>query len=48
MGMGYYIRQGDQTTCGGQVLDGDSSWISDGAPLARAGDRVTCGTGAQI
>lgn len=43
MGMGYFIRQGDKTTCGGLVLEGDTGWICDGAPLACEGHRVSCG-----
>uniref|UniRef100_UPI0015A76C82 PAAR domain-containing protein n=1 Tax=Pseudomonas huaxiensis TaxID=2213017 RepID=UPI0015A76C82 len=43
MVLGYLIRIGDKTTCGGQVLTGDSEFIIEGLPTARQGDSVTCG-----
>ena len=43
MAIGYFIRLGDKTTCGGEVQEGDPGIISEGLPLARAGDRVSCG-----
>ncbi|WP_095157043.1 PAAR domain-containing protein [Pseudomonas sp. Irchel 3E13] len=43
MVLGYLIRIGDKTTCGGQVLTGDSEFIIEGLPSARQGDSVTCG-----
>ncbi|MGE9765230.1 S-type pyocin domain-containing protein [Pseudomonas sp. PDM20] len=43
MAVGYFIRRGDRTTCGGVVIEGDPSFILDGNPLAREGDRVLCG-----
>ncbi|WP_030137991.1 PAAR domain-containing protein [Pseudomonas fluorescens] len=43
MNRGYYIGLGDETTCGGKVLDGDASFSLDGLLHAREGDRVTCG-----
>ncbi|WP_095157853.1 PAAR domain-containing protein [Pseudomonas sp. Irchel 3E13] len=43
MMLGYLIRMCDKTTCGGQVLTGDSEFIIEGLPSARQGDSVTCG-----
>ncbi|MCU1732733.1 MULTISPECIES: PAAR domain-containing protein [unclassified Pseudomonas] len=43
MVLGHLIRIGDKTTCGGQVLTGDSEFIIEGLPSARQGDSVTCG-----
>ncbi|MNO46894.1 hypothetical protein D3C76_371880 [compost metagenome] len=43
MATGYFIRQGDKTTCGGTVLEGDNTFTWEGQPLARQGDQVTCG-----
>jgi uncharacterized Zn-binding protein involved in type VI secretion len=43
MGIGHFIRMGDKTTCGGEVLEGDTSFILDGQPRASEGDRVSCG-----
>lgn len=43
MAIGYFIRQGDKTTCGGVVLEGDPTFHLGGQPLARQGDRVMCG-----
>jgi uncharacterized Zn-binding protein involved in type VI secretion len=43
MADGYFIRKGDKTTCGGEVLEGDSRMIISGAAQAREGDEVSCG-----
>ncbi|XXE69033.1 PAAR domain-containing protein [Pseudomonas sp. R1-6] len=43
MGKGYYIRLGDQTTCGGKVMDGDGHNRMNGIARAREGDPVSCG-----
>ena len=43
MADGYFIRKGDKTTCGGEVLEGDSRMIISGAAQAREGDQVSCG-----
>lgn len=48
MARGYFIRQGDKTTCGGHVLEGDNGWLSHGAPLAREGDQVSCGEDGEV
>ncbi|WP_434573179.1 PAAR domain-containing protein [Pseudomonas sp. Z3-6] len=40
---GYFIGQGDKTSCGGKVLDGDNRVNMFGLLHAREGDRVTCG-----
>ncbi|MGE8408942.1 MAG: PAAR domain-containing protein [Pseudomonas sp.] len=47
MMLGYIIRLGDKTTCGGQVLSGDAEFIINGMPSARQGDLVTCGATGQ-
>lgn len=43
MATGYFLRVGDKTTCGGQILTGDNTMQWYGAAGAREGDRVTCG-----
>ena len=43
MPIGYFIRMGDATTCGGEVIEGDTGFIWTGMPQAREGDQVTCG-----
>ncbi|WP_081263228.1 PAAR domain-containing protein [Pseudomonas putida] len=43
MALGYLIRVGDRTTCGGAVLGGDGDSIIDGRAQARESDPVTCG-----
>lgn len=47
MAIGHYIRRGDRTTCGGVVLEGHPSFSMHGVPVARAGDKVTCGKDGQ-
>jgi uncharacterized Zn-binding protein involved in type VI secretion len=47
MGVGYFIGQGDKTTCGGEVLDGDKRINIHGLLHACEGDRVTCGKDGQ-
>ena len=43
MAKGYFIREGDKTTCGGKVLEGDTHVMMFGFAHARDGDRVSCG-----
>lgn len=43
MAVGYYIRQGDKTTCGGTVLDAEPCITMFGENHARDGDGVSCG-----
>ncbi|AWY42124.1 PAAR domain-containing protein [Pseudomonas putida] len=43
MDKGYFIRKGDKTTCGGEVMDADTRVSMFGIAHARAGDPVTCG-----
>ncbi|WP_044871458.1 S-type pyocin domain-containing protein [Pseudomonas sp. LFM046] len=43
MAVGYFIRRGDKTTCGGVVLDGHPSFRMHSISVAREGDPVTCG-----
>ncbi|MDI2595209.1 polymorphic toxin type 44 domain-containing protein [Pseudomonas sp. 681] len=43
MSDGYFIGQGDKTTCGGMVLDGDPRVDILGLLHACEGDRVSCG-----
>lgn len=40
---GYFIRLGDRTSCGGQVIEATTDTMMDGLPQARLGDTVTCG-----
>lgn len=41
--VGYFIRLGDKTSCGGQVTGSDSLITMFGIEHAREGDSVTCG-----
>ncbi|MCQ4968991.1 PAAR domain-containing protein [Enterobacteriaceae bacterium DFI.7.85] len=43
MAKGYYLVQGDKTTCGGKILQGDPKNTMAGIPVSREQDRVTCG-----
>jgi uncharacterized Zn-binding protein involved in type VI secretion len=43
MAKGYFIRKGDKTTCGGEVLEADTRVMMFGFAHARAGDPVSCG-----
>ncbi|MGF7409106.1 DUF4225 domain-containing protein [Providencia alcalifaciens] len=43
MAIGYFLRVGDRTTCGGQILTGDNTFSFYGVAAAREGDMVTCG-----
>ncbi|MGV8920088.1 MAG: polymorphic toxin type 44 domain-containing protein [Pseudomonas sp.] len=43
MAIGYFIRSGDRTTCGGTVLEGDDRVIMAGLPQSCEGHAVTCG-----
>jgi len=43
MAVGYFIRKGDRTSCGGQVTGGDDRLNMFGFGHAREGDAVTCG-----
>ncbi|WP_243733349.1 PAAR domain-containing protein [Proteus sp. G2669] len=43
MAIGYFLRVGDKTTCGGQILTGDDTFQFYGRSAARQGDIVTCG-----
>ncbi|SEN56214.1 Zn-binding Pro-Ala-Ala-Arg (PAAR) domain-containing protein, incolved in TypeVI secretion [Pseudomonas sp. ok272] len=43
MAIGYFIRQGDKTSCGGTVLESDTRVMMFGIAHAREGDAVTCG-----
>ncbi len=47
MAIGYVIRMGDKTSCGGQVLEGNPGFLIDGMPQARQGDSVSCGVTGQ-
>lgn len=48
MSDGYFIGQGDKTTCGGTVLDGDGRVNIFGLFHACEGDRVSCGYDGKI
>ncbi len=43
MAEGHFIREGDKTTCGGEVLEADTRVMMFGIAHARVGDRVSCG-----
>lgn len=43
MAKGYYLVQGDKTTCGGKILEGDPTNTIEGIPVTREQDSVTCG-----
>jgi uncharacterized Zn-binding protein involved in type VI secretion len=43
MAIGYFIHEGDKTTCGGVVQEGERHFTLNGVPRDRDGDRVTCG-----
>ncbi|MEQ4912748.1 MULTISPECIES: PAAR domain-containing protein [Proteus] len=43
MAIGYFLRVGDKTTCGSQILTGDNTFIFHGRSAARQGVLVTCG-----
>ncbi|WP_421505982.1 PAAR domain-containing protein [Erwinia rhapontici] len=43
MTKGYFLRVGDKTTCGGEVLKGHTSVFLRGAELPREGSLVSCG-----
>lgn len=43
MAIGYFLRVGDRTTCGGQILSGDPTLSWYGVAGAREGDLVSCG-----
>ena len=43
MAKGYFVRKGDMTSCGGEVLETDTCIMTFGFAHARAGDPVSCG-----
>lgn len=43
MAIGYFLRLGDKTTCGGRILTGDQTFSWNGVAGAREGDLVSCG-----
>lgn len=43
MAIGYFLRVGDKTTCGGQILTGDNTMQWYGVAGAHEGDMVSCG-----
>ena len=47
MSVGYFLRVGDRTTCGGRILTGDPTFQWYGVSAAREGDRVSCGKHAE-
>ncbi|WP_223513530.1 PAAR domain-containing protein [Pseudomonas sp. GL-R-26] len=48
MAKGYFIRKGDKTSCGGEVLEGDTRITMFGFAHAREGDRVSCGKSSEF
>lgn len=47
MGMGYFLRVGDKTTCDGTVLEGERGYLMEGIPRAFEGAKVSCGADGQ-
>ncbi|MDR3433337.1 MAG: DUF2235 domain-containing protein [Rouxiella aceris] len=43
MAKGFFLRVGDKTSCGGEILTGDQTFLWYGVPGARDGDAVSCG-----
>lgn len=43
MAKGYILHMYDPTTCGGRVLEGAPNRRTNGTPVARMGDKVSCG-----
>lgn len=43
MSTGYILSVGDETTCGGRIIEGNPHRRANQRPVARQGDRVTCG-----
>lgn len=43
MSVGFFLRVGDSTTCGGMILTGDATFQWHGVSAAREGDMVKCG-----
>ncbi|ELY4601514.1 PAAR domain-containing protein, partial [Cronobacter malonaticus] len=43
MAIGNYLVKGNKTTCGGAIIEGDTTHILFGKPVAREWDKVTCG-----
>jgi uncharacterized Zn-binding protein involved in type VI secretion len=43
MTIGHFLGLGDKTSCGGKVLDADTTMMMFGFARAREGDRVSCG-----
>ncbi|MGL4860188.1 MAG: PAAR domain-containing protein [Enterobacteriaceae bacterium] len=46
--MGYFIRLGDKTGCGGSVLSATSHYIMDGINVALEGDSHSCGKDKKV
>lgn len=43
MAKGYYLVQGDKTTCGGRIIEGATDHTLSGKAVARERDKATCG-----
>ncbi|CAI8794183.1 PAAR domain-containing protein [Kosakonia quasisacchari] len=48
MPVGYFLRIGDKTTCGGRILSGSPLHSFGGIATARNGDSVSCGKDGKI
>ncbi|POT58475.1 PAAR domain-containing protein [Citrobacter amalonaticus] len=48
MGMAYFLRIGDKTTCGGRIITGASNHTIHGQCTARNGDKYICGRDKNI
>ncbi|MDU5196511.1 MAG: colicin E3/pyocin S6 family cytotoxin [Enterobacter sichuanensis] len=43
MAKGYILHMYDPTTCGGRILEGAPNRRTNGTPVARMGDKISCG-----
>lgn len=47
MGVGYFLRLGDKTSCGGHIISGCDNHLITGLATARTGDKYICGVDKQ-
>lgn len=47
MGVGYFLRLGDKTSCGGHIISGCDNHLITGLATARTGDEYICGVDKQ-
>lgn len=48
MGIAYFLRVGDKTTCGGSIITGCAIHTIHGKPTARKGDKYICGVDRKV